>query len=177
MPREFFRILCQDSPCDRHIEDRTWDALIRAIPVDLPTHARYRCLQAVAEYGAAAIKPFTNLLVTNFFRFFTVTFARSNHTHFRSIFLSFPFWWRRYTKLRFLWRSLTFERLSLKDSLRWMYVLRCKVLGLLCKYMCVWNKKTSVIYTTILLFFIPVATASHQQSLLYTLSQRDGFSP
>lgn len=63
MPREFFRILCQDSPCDRHIEDRTWDALIRAIPVDLPTHARYRCLQAVAEYGAAAIKPFINLFV------------------------------------------------------------------------------------------------------------------
>jgi len=70
MPREFFRILCQDSPCDRHIEDRTWDALIRAIPVDLPTHARYRCLQAVAEYGVAAIKPFINLFVTKFLPFF-----------------------------------------------------------------------------------------------------------
>jgi len=58
-PHVFYDILCKDAD-GRRIDDRTWDALIEAIPPDLPLPARYRCLQAVAEYAAVAIFPFVD---------------------------------------------------------------------------------------------------------------------
>jgi len=58
-PHVFYDMLCEDG----RVDDRTWDALIRAIPADLPQQARYRCLQAVAEYGAVALSRFVDLFV------------------------------------------------------------------------------------------------------------------
>ena len=60
-PHVFYGILCED--VDGRIDDRTWDALIRAIPADLPVQARFRCLQAVAEYAAVAVSPFIDFFV------------------------------------------------------------------------------------------------------------------
>jgi len=65
-PHTFVQLLCEDTAncdCPIVVDDRTWDALIRAIPDELPTHARYRCLQAVVEYGAALVLPFIDFFV------------------------------------------------------------------------------------------------------------------